>query len=103
MHDIFSDPLRCAVLYYLQEVENPADVDEMVDEVLSWCPEEDVTDGEPVESAQTWFFHEHVVRMDEFGVVRYDPRRHTVRLSDNVCLTVPFPWKNADASPTLNG
>lgn len=102
MHDIFSNPLRCAVLYYLQEVEDPADVDEMVNEILSWCPDEDVPDGDSDQSDQTWFFHEHVVRMDEFGVVRYDPRQHSVRLSDSVCVTVPFPWKNPDASATLN-
>lgn len=95
MHDIFSDPFRCAILYYLQERGNPADVEELSERVLDWCPDEEEL---PPNRARrrAWLFNEHIVRMDDFGVVSYDPREDSIRLAEDVSVTLPDLWKGSD-------
>lgn len=94
MHDVFSDPYRRAVLYYLQEWENPADVCELGEWVIRRCQEAERDDADRASRDRTaeWVLHRHVLSMDEFGLVEYDPEVDTVLLPDDVCVTVTPPW-----------
>ena len=99
MHDVLSDPRRRAVLYYLREFENPADVDDLVDRILAWCPDGNSSDGTPSDSTRARLLNDHVRRMEAFGLLAYDPDRETVRLSEDVSVTVAPPREIGDETP----
>lgn len=92
MHDVLSDPHRRAVLHYLREFEDPADVDELVGRILAWRPDRNSSDGTPSDSERARLLNDHVRRMEAFGLLAYDPDRGTVRLSEDVSVTVSPPW-----------
>lgn len=93
MHDIFSDPYRCAVLYYLQRMDGPATLSEVARAVLEWSPDDDAV--RPDDRPRTWLLDTHVRQLEEFGVIRYDPERGQIRLSEDVLLSVTEPWQDA--------
>lgn len=92
MHDIFSDPYRCAVLYCLQLSEEPATVSEIANRVVTWSPDGDSIAAEDSD-LRTWLLHTHILHLDEFGIVTYDSGRDVVRLSEDVSISVTSPWQ----------
>lgn len=97
MHDIFSEPYRCAVLYYLQAADEPAAVDEVAIAVGEWRPDGDGADAEGADRLRTWLLDNHIRQMVEFGVIAYDRHRDAVRLTEDVSLSVTAPWDEEDA------
>lgn len=91
MHDVFSDPHRRAVLFYLQERERTADVRELAEWVDVHC-ESEIGPDRPSAGRASWLLHRHVLSMDEFGLVEYDPEDCSVSLAEDVCVTVTPPW-----------
>jgi hypothetical protein len=95
MHDIFSDWERRAILYHLQETGGRSSVATVAAHLVGWWRgrERPVGKGEPVvERVRRRLGHAHLVKLDDFGVVVYDPRTGTVRLTDEMKLSVSEPW-----------
>ena len=93
MHDIFADPYRRAVLYYLQHADEPVALGELANTVLAWSPDGDAdvrTDGARPE---TWLRDTHILAMDEFGVLAYDHEEDLVRLPADVSMQISRPWQ----------
>lgn len=90
MHDVLSVPYRRAVLYYLTELENPADVSEMASQIQAWNP--NGAEEWSVGSARARLLNDHILGMDEFGLLTYDSRRDTVRLDEHASISVAHPW-----------
>lgn len=100
MHDILSCWKRRALLYYLQEVEEPADVDELAAHLQAWRrgDEEPAAGEDAVDQVREDLRHEHVRKMEEFGVVRYRPATETVHLVDGMTVAVSAPWEHRAAA-----
>lgn len=88
MHDVLSNRPRCAVLHYLQESDGSVEVRELTDQVLAWCGDGqiDATDDE----VRAWLLN-HVLAMDEFGLVTYDSKQDTVELPADVSVAITRP------------
>lgn len=98
MHDVFSDWERRAVLYYLQEREDPAEIDGIVTHLVDWRRgNEEATprEGNPNERTRHRVVYAHVTKMDDFGIVSYDSRADTVSLCDDMKVSVSPPWTQA--------
>lgn len=111
MHDVLSDPFRRAILYHLQEGEEPAGVREVASQVLDWCRNElqiggernepqiggernelQIGDGADADRDRAWLLQTHVKPMHEFGVITYDSDRDTISLPDDVSITITPHW-----------
>lgn len=84
MHDVLSDPERRRVLHALQEADDPVTLADLAAVVVPadaaaaddrWLPDRRL-------------LHDHVVPMDEFGLVSYDRATGTVSLPDDVTVSV---------------
>lgn len=95
MHDVLSDPYRCAVLYYLEESDEAAGVRELTEQVLAWCLEEGQFDGDEGvdDHACTWLLERHVLSMERFGLISYDRERDAVALSDDASIAITPRWE----------
>lgn len=100
MHDILSCWKRRAILYYLQEVEEPADVDDVATHLLAWRrgDETPTRAADDPESVREELLHEHVEKMEEFGVVRYRDHTDSVHLVDGMTVAVSAPWEHRAAA-----
>lgn len=98
MHDILSCWERRALLYYLQEREDPAPLDDLAAHVVGWRRgnESPASDDDAVARERRELLREHVEKMAEFGVVRYDPRADDVHLVDGMTVAVSAPWRHQD-------
>lgn len=99
MHDILSDPYRCAILAYLTECANPADVDELIAAVLEWQSDDRPSDSPQPGSPEAWLRNEHIVHMNEFGVISYDPNAESVRLAEDFSVTLTDRQGETDSFP----
>lgn len=89
IHDVFSDPHRQAILHYLEESEEPASLCDVAQTITGWV-ERDGT-ASVADRTTAWLLHTHVLAMEEFGLVDYDPETDTIRLPDDVAITVSPP------------
>lgn len=84
MHDVLSDPERRRVLHALKEADDPVGLADLAAVVV---PADAVaTDDGPLPDRR--LLHDHVVPMDEFGLVSYDRAAGTVSLPDEVTVSV---------------
>lgn len=96
MHDVFSEPHRRLVLYRLDASAEPVPLSTLVDDIRS--ADESVPSASLIER---WLLYEHVLPLERFGLVRYDPEAETVELSEEVVVTVAKP-QPADLEPNAN-
>lgn len=82
MHDVLSNPCRCAILQYLQEAKGSVEVGEIVGHVAKRCRSEErgwtgaIGGGRRRQNPgprRDWLLESRVRTMDEFGLSRYDP------------------------------
>ncbi|WP_218927297.1 DUF7344 domain-containing protein [Halosimplex rubrum] len=95
MHDIFSDWERRAILYHLQEVGGRSSVEAVAAHLVGWWRgrERPAAAGDDlVDSVRRRLGCAHLAKLDDFGVLAYDPRSGTVRLSEEMKLSVSEPW-----------
>lgn len=92
MHDILSCWERRALLYYLQEREDPASLPSLAAHLAGWR-RGDEAPADHTEAFRQTVRHEHVRKMEAFDVVRYDARDDTVTLVDGMTLAVDEPWR----------
>lgn len=96
MHDVLSDWTRRAVLYYLQEYGDPAEVEDVAVHLLAWWRgrEKPASDGHDVDRrTRQCLLQEHLLKMDEFGVLAYDAGSDAVRLVEGMEVVVDPPWR----------
>jgi hypothetical protein len=95
MHDIFSDWERRAILYHLQEVGGRSSVEALAAHLVGWWRGHErpaAADEAVVDRVRRRLGCAHLSKLDDFGVLAYDPRSGTVRLSEEMKLSVSEPW-----------
>ena len=95
MHDIFSDWERRAILYHLQTVDGRSSVEATAAHLVGWWRGHEgpaAADDELVDHVRRRLGCAHLSKLDDFGVLTYDPRSGTVRLSEEMKLSVSEPW-----------
>ncbi|WP_436930294.1 DUF7344 domain-containing protein [Halosimplex halobium] len=95
MHDIFSDWERRAILYHLQSAGGRSSVEVLAAHLVGWWrgrEEPAAADGELVDRVRRRLGCAHLSKLDDFGVLAYEPRSGTVRLSEEMKLSVSEPW-----------
>ncbi|WP_152436469.1 DUF7344 domain-containing protein [Halosimplex carlsbadense] len=95
MHDIFSDWERRAILYHLQEVGGRSSVEAVAAHLVGWWRGRErpaAADDDLVDLVGRRLGCAHLGKLDDFGVIAYDPRSGTVRLDEEMKLSVSEPW-----------
>lgn len=94
MNDVFSSWCRRAILYYLQDHEDPVAVTAVTRQLIVWQRDE-VPHPEQEAALVEWLrprlLQHHIVEMDEFGILNYDPDSDRVWIPDTVTITVSPP------------
>lgn len=98
MHDILSCWERRALLYYLQEREDPAGLRTVSAHLAGWRRgnEGPSSDDEAIVDTRRELRREHLRKMEEFGVVWFDPGVDDVGLVDGMTVAVSKPWRHHD-------
>ncbi|WP_436927465.1 DUF7344 domain-containing protein [Halosimplex amylolyticum] len=97
MHDVFSDWERRAILYYLQEHDGRATVEEVAAHLVGWWRGHDRpadADDAAVARVRDRLGCAHLLKLDDFGVLTYDPRGDTVRLAEDMKISISEPWSD---------
>ncbi|WP_276253228.1 DUF7344 domain-containing protein [Halomontanus rarus] len=83
---VLADQRRRYVLYYLQMT--PRDVvqyDQLVTKVAEWETESDTPPTEDhLEEIELALQHHHLPRLEDYGMIDYDPRTKTIRYCDDI-------------------
>ena len=87
-------------MYSLQRFEDPVTLREVVDALVDWRPEGDDAAKEWGEWPRAGLRDEHILPMDDFGVINHDREETVGRFPVDVSLSVPFPWPNEHPSVT---
>lgn len=98
MHDVLSDPVRRHILYVLQTADGSVPLATLADRVTSQDGDDPGGDrptadcGSPVRPVRR-LRRDHVLPMDRFGILAYDPDAGTVSLADGVAVSIhPEDW-----------
>lgn len=86
--ELLADERRRYVLYYLQDREN-AELEEVTEQVAAWeteTPPEEL-DEKTVRNVRTSLYHGHLPKLEEAGIIGYDPRHGSMYLQ---CLPAPI-------------
>lgn len=83
--DLLDDPHCRYLLSYLQDEDDPVQVDEAVRYVVAQLTDTPVDEisAEVERRVQTWFYHGQLPALDEFGLIDFDPDSGTVALADD--------------------
>jgi len=98
MQDVFSNWWRRAILYHLQTEAGPVTVPAMTDQLVAWFNDRESQAGTRQETGRTTQTRErlrrgHVLEMQQFGLLEYDPRSDEVWIADDVTVSVAPPWQ----------
>jgi len=102
MHDVFSDWERRAVLYCLQERDGRTPVETVARHLVGWWRGHErpaPVDDDIVAQVRERIGRVHLLKLDEFGVVSYNPRGETVRLADEMKVSISEPWSDRPTAP----
>jgi hypothetical protein len=93
MHDVFSSWHRRAILYCLQDRDDPATVTTVCRQLVAWREDSEVPDPEEerVDRMCSRILRPHVSEMASFGVLGYDPDDDTVWIPEDVAISVMHP------------
>jgi hypothetical protein len=99
MHDVFSNQYRRAILYQLQQSDEPMAVTTVSNQVLARKRGADGGSREdrPDEPSLPESVRAHIEKMEEFGILGWDRRTDTVWIPDSVTISVASPWDDADS------
>lgn len=95
MHDIFSDWERRAILYHLEQVGGRSSVEAVAAHLVGWWRGRErpaTAEDELVDHVRRRLGCAHLAKLDDFGVLAFDPRSGIVRLSEDMKLSVSEPW-----------
>ena len=83
LFDVLSNPHRRATLHLLQTAEMPVSVEELTTELVAWDAQRPVSDRSGAErnSIKISLVHNHLPKMAEARLIRYDDTRQTVILA----------------------
>ncbi|WP_143117672.1 DUF7344 domain-containing protein [Halomicrobium zhouii] len=85
LYECLSHSRRRSILRCLRDTEKPlalADLAADVAHLEMEAPKSEV-DPEEVKKIHLTLYHNHVPKLEEFGLVQYDPRNETVNLSES--------------------
>lgn len=93
MHDVFSSWHRRAILYCLQERDDPATVTAVCRQLVAWREGGEVPDPEEecVDRMRSRILQAHVSEMESFGILGRDPDDDTVWIPEDVTISVTHP------------
>lgn len=97
MHDVFSNWYRRAILYYLQDHDDPVSVTAVARQLVAWqreSAEGSGADAAAVERTRPRILEVHIAAMEEFGILGYDPVADTVWIHDDATISVVPPWED---------
>ncbi|MFW6384843.1 MAG: DUF7344 domain-containing protein [Halodesulfurarchaeum sp.] len=104
MHDILSNRCRRAILYYLQEQDEPVTIEVLVRQLARW--KSGRTIPEPATGTETLansdVCRSHIRKMADFDIVGYDSDSETVWIRDGVVISVAPPWQSIGDLPARN-
>lgn len=102
IQDVFSNWCRRAILYHLQDRDDPVPLEAVTRQLLEWSAEE-TTQPDPVtlERQRSRLHWAHVSEMAEFGLVGYDRGTDTVWIPDDVSIHVTPPENRPDEPADL--
>lgn len=80
MLDAVREPRRRYALYYLQDTE-PTDLDQLAHQVAAWETDQspDEVDEALVEHVRADLYHNHLSKLDDYGIVEFDHRSKVIR------------------------
>ena len=84
LFDVLSHSRRRFLLAFLQNAETPVSVEELTTELVTWEAQQPVPDrsGAERDASEISLVHNHLPKMAEAGLIRYDYTRRTVALGD---------------------
>lgn len=84
--DLLSSPRRRFVLYYLRGADEPIELGELANEVAAWENETEVSELTSQQRKRVYvsLYQTHIPKLEEFGVIDYDPESGLVRPTDQV-------------------
>lgn len=92
MHDVFSNRCRRSILYCLQEEVGPVRLSNVLHRVVTRRPAGgDPADPGAGERLTPEAARQQVFKLEEFGLVEYDPETDAVWIPDDVAITVTPP------------
>lgn len=92
-HDVLEDPTRRLLIHTMTEADGWVTLAALTEAVAS----DGRTDGErpsrviDTASLRQTLYHRHVLELEAFGVLEYDHETESVRLAEDVSVTVPAP------------
>lgn len=100
MHVVLSDWSRRSILYCLQEHDDAVAVTTVTEQLLTWQRRYDESgecDTVPVSEMRQQILQAHILKMEEFGILGYDPDADTVWIPEDVSISVTPPWDDPDS------
>lgn len=104
-HDVFSNRYRRQILQTLDGRDGPMSLRTLAERLAAWERETGASTNptRPVgERSVTWLRNMHVQELSEFGLVAYDSETDTVRLREDVSLSIPTEDPAGAATPALD-
>jgi len=100
--DVLSSARRRYVLYYLQQSDDPVDINELARQVAAWENDTDVENLTDQQRKRVYIslYQSHVPKLDSIGIVEYDKESGEVALTDKAHVvdsyldgTESIPWQ----------
>lgn len=89
MHDVLSDPYRRLILHRLDAQSGPVEIGELGEEIRDMDPSTFVDASK--QDVSFWLVHEHLLPLEEFGLVAYHRETDAVCLVEQVVISVVDP------------
>jgi len=100
--DVLSSARRRYVLYYLQQSDDPVDINELARQVAAWENDTDVENLTDQQRKRVYIslYQTHLPKLDSIGIVEYDKESGEVALTDKAHVvdsyldgTESIPWQ----------
>lgn len=99
--DILSSPRRRYVLYYLREYGGPVELTDLAEELAAWENDTTIAEISPQARKRVYvsLYQTHVPKLDEAGLIEYDPDSGELRLSDQGSVVDPYLGTQSEGRP----
>lgn len=98
MLDVISNWYRRSIIYALQSEDQPMQITSLTETVRDWDREYrelTITNDE-----RERYIYSHIFELNKFGVINYDPAAETLRIADDISISVMPPSVAAELEDT---